>query len=74
MQIRIGATTAIILLEFVWMPLMLPFGIWSLTYFRFNVIFSWICVLVAAVIATLLPLWEGVSRTVLAMPAMTSQR
>ena len=51
-----------VLLEFVWIPLMLPFGTpWSLTYFRFNVVLAFILILVTAAIATFLPIWEGVS-------------
>ena len=43
-----------------WPLLMMPAGgVWSLGYFRFYVVITFIMIFIATIIGTFLPLWEG---------------
>ena len=47
------------MLEVVWPCLTLPAGIWSRSYFKFQVVLGFIFAITSALIAIFLPLWEG---------------
>lgn len=59
MQVWAGTIASFILLEIVWPLLTLPAGDWSLPYFRFQVVLGFIIGMLALLIGTFLPLWEG---------------